>query len=337
MAQPEDLVLYRTAGGLGGPITPTAIENQDMISWDPSAISGITLQDVAALNAYDLQTYPYGTLRYNYAATPTVQWKAPGGDFGLEVSLTGDGVYKVSDGIVESKYVLLAVVEASLPIASEDQDINMAYLSNVLFDDVDADESEVGDTEYRGFIVKNTGVDIMTNVIVYIDTSDVPSSVLGVDYDSSGAFYLNVGDSAEYPLNGFVQNEVTGEWLYFAAKASDGINLIIPSVGRGAKGTTPAAGIAGHAITYRAPVEIGIEPVSGGAIQIIPSEDAPPSSPLIAFSYATQSTKLSLGHLDPVTPDVDTNKYGIWVKRIINPSARPITAQKFTVRLGLDA
>jgi len=335
MAKPEDLVLFRTTGGLGGPITPTAIENQDMISWDPSTIAGITIQDVAALNAYDLQTYPNGTLRYLYGVTPQVQWKAPGGDYGLEVPITGDGLYTVYDGITESKYIILAVVEASLPLASEDQDIFMTYLSNVLFDDVDADESEVGDTEYRGFIVKNMGVDIMTNVVAYIDTSDVPSSALVTDYDSSGAFYLNVGDTTEYPLNGFVNNEVTGEWLYFAAKASDGERLIIPSVGRGAKGTTPAAGLAGQAITYRAPVEIGIEAVSGGAIQVIPTEDTAPVG--VTFSYATQGSSLSLGHLDPVTPDVDTNKYGIWVERIINPSARPITAQKFTVRLGLDA
>lgn len=335
MAKPEDLVLYRTTGGLGGPITPTKIENQDMISWDPSTIAGITLSDIAAINAYDLQTYPQGTLRYVYGGTPYVQWKAPGGDFGLQVDLDGDGTFKVTDGIVESKYIIIDVVTASLPTSSVDQDIGMDYLSNVLFDDVDTDESEVGDTEYRGFILKNDGVDIMTNVIAYIDTSDVPSLPLIGDYDSSGAFYLDVGDTTEYPLNGFLENEVTGEWLYFAAKASDGERLIIPSVGRGAKGTTPAAGLEGHAITYRAPVEIGAEVVSGGAITTIPSEDTAPVG--VVFAYATQASALALGHLDPVSPDVDTNKYGIWVERIINPSARPIAAQKFTLRFGLDA
>jgi len=335
MANPADLAFFRTDnGGLGGAVLVTQIANSDMISWTASTIGGVTITDVAAINAYDVASYPQGTLRF-IVATASLQWKAPGGQFGLEVPITGDGVYTVYDGETDSKYIVLDVTAAGLPAGDVDQDITLGYLSNVLFDNVDADESEVGDVEYRGFVVKNIGLDIMTNVRAYIDTSDVPAQALLAGHDSSGAFYLDTGDVTEYPLNGFLENETTGEWYYYASKTQDNEKLVIPAVGRGARGTTPAAGSVDDVISYRAAISLGKDPVVGNAITEITAEDQAPVG--VAFSYATQGAALTLGNLAPATPDVDGNKYGLWVERWVNPSSRPITDQKFSVRLSIDA
>ena len=328
MANPWDMKWYHSTGeDLGGAIG-AEITDDAMISWDsPANVTGVTLSSVAASNAFDLSQDDYGVLRY-VDATKAISWQAPGGSEGTPVALTEDASVYLYDGDDQSKWIAAAIDFSELPVADAEDDIDLTVESNVLFDTVDADESEGGDEEYHAVFLKNDSGDPMTGVRVCIDDSWVPASELDEAYSNMGSVYLNVGDTTLYPNSGTIENERSGEWMYYSAKASDGECLIVSSSGRGARGSSAAAGIEGDSIKYRESVDIALEEPTAGELTVISAEGEAPDG--ITFDYYGTDNYAVIGNM------ADGDTWGLWIRRTVPQYARPLTGQRLHIKVVFD-
>jgi len=179
-----------------------------------------------------------------------------------------------------------------------------------LFDNVSAAESEIGDTEYRAFFVKNTHATLsFTDAKVYISpTGTLPMSLLttqlengvsettvdvvsGTDFPTSGAFFV---EDEEITYTGKTGNQFTG-----CTRAQNGTSAVLHTTAKRVEHNQIRMYVA--------------EPTSKttGYLETIADESTEPATPGTWAAPYTFATGLSIGTLAP------SEFYGVWVRRKI--------------------
>jgi hypothetical protein len=173
------------ADSFGGEMSGVQLQTQFYSAL--SYITGATIS-YAAGNAAGT-----GVLHYAVGAN-AFTWVPFGGAAGGAVEVTEDGEYAVFGA--GGGMLCITVDFSSLPSGDESDNVDIADLPGLLFDDVSKADSFNGDTEYRCFYVKNThGVDDFVETLLYIAAQPVPGAV------SFGVNPAGVNNDAEVTAN----------------------------------------------------------------------------------------------------------------------------------------
>ena len=174
---------------LGGAIS-TAVGNK-VVSQEftpPNLVTGVTIKDAMG-NAEGT-----GVLRWDFAAG-ALNWKPSGGSTYDGYIISGNGLYTLG---TTGGYLLVDVVAGSLPGASTQDNITITNAVNKTFDNISAQESLVGDTEYRCFYVKNTdATSTAYDVRLWIKNQPSGSDTLSIALDPVGTNGTALGPLAD--------------------------------------------------------------------------------------------------------------------------------------------
>lgn len=179
----------------------------------PTLITGVTILDAMGNNPGN------GTLTYT-SSTQSLVWKGFGTPTAEGLVITGNGVYTIGS---TSGYLVVNVVQASLPGSTQNETITIAHAVNKTFDNVSAQQSLVGLTEYRCFYIQNTADSgVANNVTLWIKAQPVGDDTLAIALDPAGKNGTAIG-----PLSNESDgtNLLTG--LTFTAPSSQGTGLLV--------------------------------------------------------------------------------------------------------------
>jgi len=179
-----------------------------------------------------------------------------------------------------------------------------------LFDNVSAAESEVGDTEYRAFFIKNTHATLsFVAAKVYISpTGTLPMSLLTTQLENGGSeTTVDVADASDFPTSGafFVEDE---EVTYTGKSGNQ-----FTGCTRGANGTSKVLHTTAKRVEHNQ-VRFYVEEPSNkstGYIATIADESTSPAGSPTWLNPYTFATGASIGTLAP------GEFYGVWVRRKI--------------------
>jgi hypothetical protein len=179
-----------------------------------------------------------------------------------------------------------------------------------LFDNVSAAESEIGDTEYRAFLVKNTHATLsFTSAKVYISpTGTLPMSLLATELANGGSeTTVDVVSASDFPTSGafFVEDEEitytgkTGNQFTGCTRAQNGTSAVLHTV---------AKRVEHNQIRFYV-----VAPTSKttGYLETIADESTEPATPGSWVAPYDFANGLSIGTLAP------SEFYGVWVRRKI--------------------
>jgi len=163
-----------------------------------SNITGVTIQEVSGMNDGDcLVTF----------GADVIQMRPPESYYGPAMDLQGLGdrnyVLLGSEGLSKG-YMVISVVEASLPSTNEEDTVAITTTGNEIFDDVELAEAANGAIQYRCLYIKNThATEDLVRVGVYIprDTPGVDTLAVAIDTDAG------VGDGVTTGVAATVINE----------------------------------------------------------------------------------------------------------------------------------
>lgn len=156
----NDISFYYSGGAsnsdvalsLGGVKSSEAVAEQSIEPF--TNITGITVLEVAGV-ASGVSTFNY------YPSSKTILWKPANGVQSPSVSLSGIGTGVVllesASGAADG-YILLSVVEGSLPATIETDLLTVSTPANTLFNDVTPGESSVGAVRYVCVYLQNNHV-----------------------------------------------------------------------------------------------------------------------------------------------------------------------------------
>jgi len=180
-----------------------------------------------------------------------------------------------------------------------------------LFDDITAAESESGDTEYRGFMLKNTHATLsFVSAKVYMSTNS-PNSDLTTQLETDGSeSTVYVTSASAFPASGafFCEDE---EITYTGKTAST-----FTGCTRGANGTSKVQHTVGTLCEHNQ-IRMAVEEPSSkttGSIVTIENESTAPAGATFTAPY-TFATGLSIGTL------AAGEFYGIWIRRKVPAGA----------------
>jgi hypothetical protein len=179
-----------------------------------------------------------------------------------------------------------------------------------LFDNVTASESEVGDTEYRAFFIKNTHATLsFTNAKVYISpTGTLPMSLLTTQLENSGSeTTVYVVSAADFPASGAFFCE--DEEITYTGKTG----TTFTGCARGANSTSKVLHTTAKRVEHNQ-VRFYVEEPSSkttGYIATIADESTEPAGSPSWLNPYTFATGASIGTLAP------GEFYGVWVRRKI--------------------
>lgn len=166
------------AASLGGAISTAAskkVKSQSTTAL--SLVTGVTILDAMG-NAEGA-----GILRYDYSSNALL-WKPYGGVTFDGVGIPADGIYTLG---TTGGYVIVDVVKNSLPGSTQQDSVTVANIQNATFDNISAQESLVGDTEYRCFYVLNSdSTQTAYDVRIWIKTQPVGDDELFLALDPNG-------------------------------------------------------------------------------------------------------------------------------------------------------
>ena len=164
---------------LGGAIStaPTGfVLSQEAGPPDP-AITGVTI-----VNAMG-NPVGSGVLRWT-PSNSGLLWRRYGGVSFIGVTIDGNGMYTLGDN---NGYLIVDVVEASLPGTSLDCSVPVIRAVNRTFDNVSPAQSLVGLVEYRCFFLKNTAaIATAFSVKMWIRNQPVGDDTLSIALDPVG-------------------------------------------------------------------------------------------------------------------------------------------------------
>lgn len=174
----------------------------------------------------------------------SVKWTPPGGTVGQPVPIA-NGETKLIEGTDKNKAMRIRRDNATSLTGSANVELVELSPNALSFDDVSDTERVGGDNEYRCWGVKNVSGSEIKSLTVRLrtlgtqrtsDTTVLPASGLGTIV-TSGSF-------ADWPDTGWVLIRTSGgsvrEICYYWLRTDD--TLTIAATGRGALGTTAAAG-----------------------------------------------------------------------------------------------
>jgi hypothetical protein len=192
-----------------------------------------------------------------------------------------------------------------------------------LFDNVSAAESEIGDTEYRAFFIKNTHATLsFVSAKVYISpTGTLPVSLLTTELANAGSeTTVDVASGTDFPTSGaiFVEDEEitytgkTGNQFTGCTRGANGTSKVLHTVAKRAEHNQIRFYVA-------APTS-----KTTGYLETIADESTEPATPGSWVSPYDFANGLSIGTLAP------SEFYGVWVRRKIPVGCKAKTGISYT-------
>lgn len=213
----------RLSGGAGNTDQNASLggvmSTERVLSQSSSGVTNITgiVIDYACGN-----TLGDGALSFT-KATNEITWTPQGGSVGVPVVINADGVYGVFDS-TGNQQLYITVTFANLPGTDQTDTVSIANIPNETFDDISKSESNLGDTEYRGFYVRNShATDPATDVTIWLKSDAIGADTIEMGDDAAG-----VGDGITTGVGVVIADESTAPvGVTFTAPASQatGINL----------------------------------------------------------------------------------------------------------------
>jgi len=188
----------------------------------------------------------------------SMAWTPPGGAEGATVTIA-NGETKVFPGSDTDKFVV--VTRDSATALSGNATLTLSDVFNNLWDNVADAERTAGDVEIRCVCLKNHSSSEIKSVKVWLGSLGTAAAVDASGYAASGAVTIG-GKSTpfgDWPDSGFVQNDDTGEVLYYSSRTDSA--LTVPSGGRDVWNDVAggAAGSEDDVIRPISPLRIGKE------------------------------------------------------------------------------
>jgi len=270
----------------------------------------------------------------------TLAWTPPGGSKGDAVTIA-NGETKIlvagsshPEDFVEVSRTSATALSGTATVTLSDQFNNVFGLDNV-----STAEQAAGDTEYRCFAMKNVSSSSTNTIKAWLGLQGTVAAVNAAGYAASGAVTVTIksGDYDDWPDSGFVENENTGEVMYYTSRTSSA--LTVPAAGRDVW-TDVAGGAAGT-------LDDVLNPIAGIRI----AKEAPASQATGAFTDKTvagegsQPAGLTWKHPTAVD-DADvisigdlatTYIYGLWVERAVIAAATAEASVLNDIRCSFEA
>lgn len=205
---------------------------------------------------------------------------------------------------------------AAFPVQGKRELLLVDQYNNAFgFDNVSHAERNAGDDEYRAVFLKNAGLRVLT-VRAFMTPLGTQRTVSVAGYAAAGAVSIapTSGDFKDWPASGFVENQDTGEVLYYSSRTSSA--LAVPAGGRDvyAEVGGGAAGSSGDAIYPISGLRIAKEAPSAqpsGFVQTIADEDTVPAGLTFRHPISAADAQVVTFTLNP------GEIYGLWLHRAI--------------------
>jgi len=190
-------------------------------------------------------------------STSSMAWTPPGGSEGATVTIA-NGETKVFPGNDTDKFVVAQ--RTSADDLSGDMTVTLSNIYNNLWDNITNAERTSGDTEIRCVCLKNHNASQVKDLKVWLATIGTTAEVDASGYAASGAVTIGADtgtDFDDWPDSGFVQNDNTGEVMYYSSRTDT--QLTVPAGGRDVWGDGAAAGSQDDVLRCIPPFRIGKE------------------------------------------------------------------------------
>jgi hypothetical protein len=287
-----------------------------------SPIAQLTVDFVSGANGVGA-----GTLTATGASTLT--WTAPGGAAGAAVTIANGETKIVEGNAAPEKYVRVTRISASAMSGAATITLTENPSSLIGFDDVSSAEAAAGDTEYRAYMLKNVAPSQVKTLKVWLSRLGTAAVVNAAGYGAAGAVTITAkagSDFDDWPgsatAGGFVENENTGEVLYYSSRTDAA--LTVPAAGRDVWADAIAAGLENHVLVPVPGLRIAKEAPSAqptGYIQTIGTEAVAPAGLTWVHPHIVSDAEvLTIGDLDSL------NVYGVWLQRRVTVGAIAVTA-----------
>lgn len=270
-----------------------------------SPISDITVDFVSANNGTGA-----GTL--TASGSDELKWTPPGASQGVGVTIANGETKVLEGGGAPEKFIIVSRTSATALTGAATVTISQAF--NKLYDDVASTEQTSGDDEYRCEMHKNGSASQITNLKVWIGTLGTDQTSDNGQLGASGlGTIVTSGSFSDWPSSGFVAiyNGSSLREIAYYTGITGGNTLNIPAAGRGALGTSAAAGAATDTVKAVPGIRIAKEDPSAqpsGFVQTIADESTAPTSVSWVTPH-TAATGINVGTL------AAGNIYGLWIHR----------------------
>lgn len=209
---------------------------------------------------------------------------------------------------------------AAFPVQGKRELLLVDQFNNAFgFDNVSHAERNAGDDEYRAIFLKNAGLTVLT-IKAFMTPLGTQRTVSVAGYAAAGAVSIapTSGDFKDWPASGFLENQNTGEVLYYASRTDSALAVaaggrdVYAEVGGGAAGSSGDAiyPVSGLRIAKEAP---SAQPT--GYIQTIASEGTAPTGLTWRHPISNADAQVVTFTLNP------GEIYGLWLHRKVVATA----------------
>ena len=251
----------------------------------------------------------------------SLRWTPPGGTQGTAVTIASGETKVIEGGTSASKYIRVTRTDSNDLTGTSTVVLTEDFNNVIGFDNVSSAEAAAGDTEYRCVCLKNHGSGSVTNLKVWLGLLGTTASVNATGY-STGAVTITCKETdglADWPRTGYVENEDTGEVMYYASRTSTA--LTVAAAGRDIWGETGG----GAGVGVSGDEDDVLKPIPGLRL----AKEAPNAQPGGYFTdetsngEGTQPGGLTWEHphnaSDPDVISIGTlttgQIYGVWLER----------------------
>ena len=272
----------------------------------------------------------------------SLAWTPPGGTEGATVTIANGETKTLEGGGDGNNGQLLIVSRTSADdITGGPATVTLAYTYNnvIALDNVSSAERTAGDVEYRAACIKNHGTHTVQAMLAWLEPLAAACAVNVAGYAASGAITITrkAGrfDDDSYPDSGYVENDDTGEVMYYASRTDTALSVaasgrdIWTDVAGGAAGSeddvlTP---IPGYRIATEAP-----SAQADGYYQTIANENTAPTS--VTWKH---------GHSDEDADVLDIGSLAsgyiaaLWLQRAIIAGATAEASVLVDIGMAFDA
>jgi len=165
-----------------------------------------------------------GTVRW-VPSTDSLYWRRFGGVSWVGVGISGDGRYTLGDN---NGYIVVDIVQASLPVSQVDTTVEVTNAANRTFDNVSPAQSLAGLVEYRCFYLRNTHASATAfSTTMWIKNQPVGDDTLSIALHPGGknSSAATIADEAD---SGNVLSAIT-----WAAPSAQGAGLVMGDLSAG--------------------------------------------------------------------------------------------------------
>jgi len=310
----------------------TGVWSTGGVQRDPDASLGLYRSNVEVQRLGFQVTNPVANLRIDFVSgwngagtgvlkaptADTLTWTPPSGTEGAAVTITNGQTMVLEAGDSEpDKYLRVTRTSASDLTGTATITLAEDFNNCVGFDDVSSAEAAAGDLEYRCIAFYAWAA--VTSLKCFLGLVGTAAAVNVTGY-STGAVTVTAAGTvpyADWPVSGFVENEDTGEVMYYTSRTATA--LTVPAAGRDMWDETGG----GAGVGMAGDEDDVLNPIPGIRI----AKEAPTAS---AFSDSTADEDTQPGGLTwehPTAVDdgdvIDIGSlaedaiYGLWIERIV--------------------